>query len=125
MVFDGLRHLMYQLKRQALTVYCVARHRCTPWLVRLLALMIAAYAFSPIDLIPDFIPLLGMLDDLIIVPLGLALVIRLTPVRVLCESRDKARAIAEKPVSYSAAAVVLVVWVLVAIVAVRWVSALI
>ena len=65
------------LKRQALTVYFAARDPRTPLPVRLLALGIAAYAFSPIDLIPDFIPVLGYLDDLILIPLGIALVVKL------------------------------------------------
>ena len=70
MVTSPLRGWARRLKREALTVYFVARHPATPWWIRLLALIVAAYALSPIDLIPDFIPVLGYLDDLLLVPLG-------------------------------------------------------
>ena len=75
------------LKRDAVTVYLVARHPGTPWAVRLLALAVAAYALSPIDLIPDFIPVLGYLDDLVLVPLGILLAVRLIPPKVMREHR--------------------------------------
>ena len=78
-----LRKWAKELKRQTLVVYFAARDPRTPWLARLLALGIAAYALSPIDLIPDFIPVVGYLDDLLIVPLGLMLVLRLLPAGVL------------------------------------------
>jgi uncharacterized membrane protein YkvA (DUF1232 family) len=79
-------------------------------MVRALAVLVAAYALSPIDLIPDFIPVLGYLDDLLLVPLGLALVIRLTPPSVMESAADQARQAANKPVSYSAAAFIILVW---------------
>ncbi len=91
------------LKRQALTVYFAARHPHMPWHARALALLVAAYAFSPIDLIPDFIPVLGLLDDLLIVPLGVALVLRLTPRRVRDDARRTAEATSARPVSRAAA----------------------
>ena len=79
MIFQAsLKAWAKQIKQQTLTVYFAARDPRTPWAVRLLALLVAAYALSPIDLIPDFIPIIGYLDDLLIVPLGLALVVRLT-----------------------------------------------
>ena len=77
------------IKGDALAVWLVARDLRTPWIVRLLALAVAAYAFSPIDLIPDFIPVPGLLDDLILVPLGLALVIRLMPPALMAEIRAR------------------------------------
>lgn len=73
----SLRKWTCELKLQTLVVYFAARDRRTPRLARVLALGIAAYALSPVDLIPDFIPVLGLLDDLVIVPLGLMLVLRL------------------------------------------------
>ena len=76
----------------------------------MLALLIAAYAVSPIDLIPDFIPVLGYLDDLILVPPGLALVIRLTSSSVLETAREKALSQTSRPVSYAAATFILVLW---------------
>jgi uncharacterized membrane protein YkvA (DUF1232 family) len=109
-MFAALKAQARQLKQHALTVYYAARDPRTPILVRLLALLVAAYAFSPIDLIPDFIPVIGYLDDLLIVPLGLALVIRLTPPVVLEAARAKAVQAASKPVSYTAAACFVLLW---------------
>lgn len=96
----------------ALTVYIAARDPRTPMLVRMLALLVATYAFSPIDLIPDFIPVIGYLNDLLIVTLGLALVIRLTPPEVLEAARAKALQAGSKPVSYTAAACFVVLWLI-------------
>jgi len=98
------------LRQQALTVYFAARHPDTPWLARLLALGIAAYALSPIDLIPDFIPVLGYLDDLVIVPLGVMLVLRMVPAEVLAASRSKAAEAATRPTSRAMAAVIVATW---------------
>jgi uncharacterized membrane protein YkvA (DUF1232 family) len=109
-----------QIKQQTLTVYFAARDPRTPWAVRLLALLVAAYALSPIDLIPDFIPIIGYLDDLLIVPLGLALVVRLTPAEVIQASREQAAHFAGKPVSYGAALVILLLWLILAVWLVRW-----
>jgi uncharacterized membrane protein YkvA (DUF1232 family) len=109
-MFAALKAQARQLKQHALTVYYAARDPRTPILVRLLALLVAAYAFSPLDLIPDFIPVIGYLDDLLIVPLGLALVIRLTPPVVLEAARAKAVQAASKPVSYTAAACFVLLW---------------
>ena len=102
-----------QLKQHTLTVYFVARDPRTPILVRALAVLIAAYALSPIDLIPDFIPVIGYLDDLLLVPLGLALVVRLTPPAILESARAQARQTANRPVSYSAAAFIIALWLIV------------
>lgn len=107
----GLRQWARELKRQTLVVYFVARDPRTPWPLRLLALGIAAYALSPIDLIPDFIPLLGYLDDLVIVPLGLLLVLRRVPAEVLDDARQRAAAAATRPVSRAMAAIIVVVWI--------------
>jgi len=98
------------LRRQTLTVWFVARDPQLPWPVQTLALIVAAYAFSPIDLIPDFIPVLGLLDDMLLIPLGLALVIRLTPKPVLESAIRKATASAELPVSRWAAGFIVIVW---------------
>ncbi len=109
-----------ELKRHTLTVYCVARDSRTPWFVRLLALLVAAYALSPIDLIPDFIPVLGYLDDLILIPLGLALVVRLTPKEILDSAKQQAQSLSEKPVGYGAAIFIVVVWLLVLVVVAKY-----
>lgn len=101
-----------RVKRDAVAVYFAARDPRTPVQVRCLALAVAAYALSPIDLIPDFIPILGYLDDLLIVPLGLLLVIQLLPPLVLLESREKANALLARPRSYVAAGFMIGIWLL-------------
>jgi uncharacterized membrane protein YkvA (DUF1232 family) len=103
-------------KLHTLTVYFVARDPRTPLFVRLLALLIAAYALSPIDLIPDFIPLIGYLDDLLLIPLGIALVVRLTPRELIEAAREKALRVAHRPVSKIAAAVIVVLWLVFALI---------
>ena len=108
----SIRKWAKRLKHQTMVVYYAARDPRTPWLVRLLALAVAAYALSPIDLIPDFIPVLGYLDDLIIVPLGLALVVRLMPADVAASAREQALAAAVRPTSRVMAVVVVILWAL-------------
>ena len=115
----SLRDQARELKRHALTVWFAARDPAMPWPVRLLALGVAAYAFSPIDLIPDFIPVLGLLDDLLLIPLGLWLVARLTPATVWQAARNRAQSAAEKPVSRAAIAVIAAIW-LAALGALAW-----
>ena len=112
-MFNSLKAQARQLKQHTLTVYFAARDPRTPILVRVLAVLIAAYALSPIDLIPDFIPVIGYLDDLILIPLGLALVVRLTPPEVMELARHQAQQTSTKPVSYSAAAFFILAWLIV------------
>jgi uncharacterized membrane protein YkvA (DUF1232 family) len=119
-MFSALKAQARQLKQHTLTVYFAARDPRTPTYVRVLALLVAAYALSPIDLIPDFIPVIGYLDDLLIVPLGLALVVRLTPPEVLESARAKAQQTASKPVSYAAAVFFVLLWLAAAGLAARW-----
>lgn len=107
-----LRKWARGLKQQTLVVYFAARDPRTPWLARLLALGVAAYALSPIDLIPDFIPILGYLDDLVIVPLGLMLVLRLIPADVAASSRAKASDAMDKPTSPAMAAIIVAIWII-------------
>jgi len=100
-----------RLKTEALTLWFAARHPDTPWTARALAAFAAAYAFSPIDLIPDFIPVLGYLDDAILLPLLLALAIRLVPQAVWEECRRQAHEAAGRPTSRTAAVVVVSIWI--------------
>jgi uncharacterized membrane protein YkvA (DUF1232 family) len=120
-MFAALKAQARQLKQHTLTVYYAARDPRTPFYVRVLALLVAAYALSPIDLIPDFIPVIGYLDDLLIVPLGLALVVRLTPPEVLDAARARAEQTASRPVSYAAAVCFVLLWLVLAWLAARWV----
>ena len=115
-----LRRQTHELKELTLVAYYAGRDPRTPVLVRLLAMCVAAYALSPIDLIPDFIPVLGYLDDLVLVPLGVALVIRLLPAPVLVSAREQAREVAARPTSWIAAAAIVAVWLLVLFWLGRW-----
>jgi uncharacterized membrane protein YkvA (DUF1232 family) len=101
-----------RLKREVMTLYFVARDDRTPWYARGLAFVVVGYALSPFDLIPDAIPVLGLLDDLILVPVGIWLVLKLVPLNVLEEARVQAANAESRPVSYVAAAFMIVVWVL-------------
>jgi uncharacterized membrane protein YkvA (DUF1232 family) len=109
------------LKRDAHAVWLAARDPRTPWYAKAVAMAVAAYAFSPIDLIPDFIPVLGYLDDLILVPAGLWLALRLIPAEVLAEHRLAAEAAAARPVSRLAAGLVIIGWAAFAVCA-AWVA---
>lgn len=105
------------LKRDAHAVWLAARDPRTPWYARALAIAVAAYALSPIDLIPDFIPVLGYLDDLILVPVGLWLVLKLIPAEVLADHRAAAEAAAARPVSRAALIGIVAVWIAVTAIA--------
>ena len=120
MPMSSLKTWAKALKQHTLTVYFAARDPRTPPLVRLLALMVAAYALSPIDLIPDFIPVIGYLDDLLLLPLGLWLVVRLTPPEVIDSAREKAAQATQRPVSRGAAVAVVGLWVVLALIGARW-----
>ena len=109
-MFARLKGWARAVKRDVHALWLAARHPRTPWYARLLAVAIAAYALSPIDLIPDFVPVLGYLDDAILLPLGILLAIRLVPRDVLAECRARAEAAAERPVSRGAAAFVVLAW---------------
>lgn len=105
-----LKTRAHQLKQQTLTVYFAARDPRTPFWVRLLAMLVTAYALSPIDLIPDFIPVIGFLDDIILIPLGLAVVIRNVPPTVMKSARSKAQKATRKPVNYYTAILFVALW---------------
>jgi uncharacterized membrane protein YkvA (DUF1232 family) len=102
------------LKLDTYSLYLAARHPRTPWYAKIVAAVVVAYALSPIDLIPDFIPVLGYLDDLIIVPLGIAAVLRLVPADVLADCREQAQMRMERRVSWIGAAFTIAVWLLTA-----------
>lgn len=107
----GLKAWARSLKRDTHAVWLAARDPRTPWYAKVLGVAVAAYALSPIDLIPDFIPVLGLLDDLLIVPLGLWLTLKLIPPEVMATHRAAAEAAADRPVSRVAAAVVIFIWI--------------
>jgi uncharacterized membrane protein YkvA (DUF1232 family) len=98
------------LKHDVLALWIAARSPLTPRGAKVAAAAVAAYALSPIDLIPDFIPVLGYLDDLVIVPLGIALAIRLIPPELMARFREEAALRAEAPASRTAAALIALLW---------------
>ena len=114
-MLDGLKARARGLKRETYALYLVARDPRTPWYAKVLAGAVVAYALSPVDLIPDFVPVLGYLDDLVIVPVGIALVLRLVPAEVLADCREEAHRRAERPVSRLGVAIVLAVWSVLAV----------
>ena len=116
---DGLRRRARALKAETYVLYLAARHPGTPWHAKLLVAGIVAYAFSPIDLIPDFIPVLGLLDDLVLIPLGIWLAIRLVPADVLAECRARAQE-RRKLVSRAAGAVIVAIWLALAGLGLWW-----
>lgn len=99
-------------KRDVHAIYLASRDPRTPWFAKALALLVAGYALSPIDLIPDFIPVLGYLDDVILVPLGILAVVRMIPPEVMAEHRAAAALADQRPVSRRAAAMIVCVWAL-------------
>ena len=110
------KHWARQLKTEVYAIYVAYRDPRVPWYARAFALCVVAYAISPIDLIPDPIPLIGYLDDLILIPLGIQLALRMIPTEVMVESREKAREIIRqgKPVNRAAAVVIVAIWLLAA-----------
>ena len=100
------------VKRDTYALLLACRDERTPWYAKLTAGVVVAYAFSPIDLIPDFIPVLGLLDDVLLVPLGVALVRSMVPADVMEECRVRAEAafVNEKPAFWTAAVVIVAMW---------------
>jgi uncharacterized membrane protein YkvA (DUF1232 family) len=110
------REQAHRLRREVYALYLACRDPRVPWYAKALAAALVAYAFSPIDLIPDFIPVLGYLDDLVLIPLGVLAVRTMIPPHVMQECRDRAlTAISEaRPVSRIGLAIVVGIWVAVA-----------
>ena len=119
-----LRQRARQLKAETWALALAVRDPRTPWYAKLLVAGIVAYACSPIDLIPDFIPVLGYLDDLVLLPLGIAWALQLIPPAVLVECRARAQETLQdgKPVSWVAGAVIVVLWLSVAVLGLVWIT---
>jgi len=111
---SNLRAWAKALKRDVITLWFALKHPLTPWHARAFAAVLTAYALSPIDLIPDFIPILGYLDDLIIVPVGVWLLLLMVPTQVLTDSKDQAdewfRQGKTKPMSLWGLIIILLIW---------------
>lgn len=108
------------IKRGVLALWLAARDPRVPQLAKIVAMVVAAYALSPIDLIPDFIPVLGYLDDLLIVPLGILVAIRLIPSTTLTELRQQAETLESRPVSRVGLMLVFAVWLVLALILLRY-----
>ena len=111
--------LLDTIRINAHAVWLAARDPRTPWPARVFGLLIAAYALSPIDLIPDFIPILGLLDDAVLIPLGIWLFVKMLPAGLFEEHRQAAADAAERPGSAWGAAIVILVWLIAALVVAR------
>jgi uncharacterized membrane protein YkvA (DUF1232 family) len=109
------------LKSDILALWIAARDPRTPWYAKAAAGAVAAYALSPIDLIPDFVPVFGYLDDLVIVPLGIALVVRLVPHDLMTEYRREAALRESRPRSFAAAAAIAAIWILALFAVAYWI----
>ncbi len=99
------------IKQDVLALYLASRDPRVPWFAKALAMVVAGYAISPIDLIPDFIPVLGYLDDVVLLPLGIYLVAKLIPAGIMAELRARAAGIREWPVSLLAAVLIVCLWI--------------
>lgn len=120
-LFATWKKRAHLLKRETCTLYLVCRHPCVPWYAKFLALIVVGYAVSPIDLIPDVIPVLGYLDDLILIPLGFMLVIRLIPAQVVaeCRARSEEMVATATRAGKIAAGIIVSIWLLLAALVVR------
>jgi uncharacterized membrane protein YkvA (DUF1232 family) len=99
------------LKRDGHAIYLASRDPRVPWYVKAFAIAVAGYALSPIDLIPDFIPVIGYLDELIILPLGIWLVVSLIPRDIMVEHRARANEAAQRPVSRAGMVAIILLWI--------------
>jgi uncharacterized membrane protein YkvA (DUF1232 family) len=107
---DRLKDWARLIKRDVHALYLASRDPRVPWYAKVMAVAVAGFALSPIDLIPDFIPILGYLDDVIVLPLGIVLVIRLISPEIMAEHRELAAAAQERPISRTAAVVIVWIW---------------
>jgi len=110
-MLERVKNWAHLIKRDVHALYLASRDPRVPWYAKALAAVVAGYALSPIDLIPDFIPVLGYLDDVILVPAGIWLVIRLIPPDIMAEHRAVAAAARRRPVNRVAGALVIAAWI--------------
>jgi uncharacterized membrane protein YkvA (DUF1232 family) len=121
-LLEKIKEKARHLKRETYVLFLAYKHPDTPWYAKVFAAVVVAYAFSPIDLIPDFIPVLGYLDDLILVPLGIALALKMIPPEVLAEARTQAdKAFVDgKPRNWVAGVIIILIWLVVLSFVVFW-----
>ncbi len=125
---DGWKTRANQLKTEVYALYIAYKDRRTPWYAKIFAALVVGYAFSPIDLIPDPIPVLGYLDDLVLIPLGAFLAVKMIPAAVMADSRQKAREVMAQgnPVNKLAAVIIIFIWiglaVILGMIVYRWIK---
>jgi uncharacterized membrane protein YkvA (DUF1232 family) len=113
-----------KLKREVYALYFACRDPRVPWYAKALAVVLVGYAFSPVDLIPDFIPVLGYLDELILIPLGVIAIRAMVPTVVMDECRERATQIEGMPTNWIAAAVIMAFWLAITVTAILWLVSL-
>lgn len=115
-----LKEYANKLKQNVFVLYLSYKDKRTPWYAKIVAIFVVAYAFSPIDFIPDFIPVLGYLDDLIIVPLGIYIALKLIPTQIIEESRENAKKMSQngKPKNWVVGFTIILIWILLTV----WIS---
>jgi uncharacterized membrane protein YkvA (DUF1232 family) len=115
MKIDQWKSWVKKIKGEIFALYYAYQNNKTPFIAKLVAFLVVAYAFSPIDLIPDFIPILGYLDDLILLPLGVALAIKLIPQEILIQSREQARLHLsnQKPTNWTVGIIIILFWIMI------------
>lgn len=116
---NTLKNKARQLKSMVMVIYYAYRDPRTPWFAKLFAGLVVAYAFSPIDLIPDFIPVLGLLDDLLLIPIGVSICLKMIPRDVIESATEKARLSQDKPTNIWAAIFIVLFWVAIVALAVK------
>jgi len=107
-----MKNKIKAFRKDILAAYYISRHRRTPLAAKIIAAIAVSYFLSPVDLIPDYVPILGHLDDIIILPLGIRLIFRLTPPEIIAESREKSEKLILKSKNYFAACVIIFIWIL-------------
>ena len=128
--FQRLKAKAHEIKKETYTLALAYRHPETPWYAKVFAAVVVAYAFSPIDLVPDFIPILGYLDDILLVPLGIKLALKMIPEEVLADARKRAELEFKdgKPKNWVVGTIIVLIWLViltwVVLKAVRWIRGL-
>lgn len=123
---QSLKQFARKLKTETYALYLASKDPRVPWYARVLAAGVVAYLFSPIDLIPDAIPILGYLDDLILVPLGIWIVLKMIPPQVMAECREQAEAANQQgtPKNWIAAAIIVFLWIFLGLLTFHWIGSL-
>ena len=121
--FEKLKKKASALKGETYILYLAYRHPITPWYAKVFAAIVVAYAFSPIDMIPDFIPVLGYLDDLILVLLGISLALKMIPQEALDAAREQASAekMQGRPIPWVAGVIILLIWLTLGVLIILWI----